>query len=228
MHCISILLTGGIAGGIEICITFPTEYVKTQLQLEERANNPRYRGIGEEVLLDWFSQAWKQTVLAIDSFLEANTLLCMVDHSFSVFVFLCSQETVWGWRCRIMDLEVFIAASARCSTAPFLNRPCGKKCCSLLWHQIIFIMRNVPGLNIIHYTGLARLRCLVIQWEMPAVALTTRAACGVGWVRALPKQCWWSVQWRHSRWVFSQLETGSILLEGEIVNDLTIVYYLTK
>ncbi|KAA8586938.1 hypothetical protein FQN60_000774, partial [Etheostoma spectabile] len=39
------ILAGGIAGGIEICITFPTEYVKTQLQLDERANPPRYRGI---------------------------------------------------------------------------------------------------------------------------------------------------------------------------------------
>ncbi|GCC41401.1 hypothetical protein chiPu_0025437 [Chiloscyllium punctatum] len=38
---------GGIAGGIEICITFPTEYVKTQLQLDERANPPRYKGIGD-------------------------------------------------------------------------------------------------------------------------------------------------------------------------------------
>ncbi|XP_064833726.1 tricarboxylate transport protein B, mitochondrial-like isoform X1 [Oncorhynchus masou masou] len=36
---------GGIAGGIEICITFPTEYVKTQLQLDEKANPPRYKGI---------------------------------------------------------------------------------------------------------------------------------------------------------------------------------------
>uniref|UniRef100_A0A8C9WFM4 Solute carrier family 25 member 1a n=1 Tax=Scleropages formosus TaxID=113540 RepID=A0A8C9WFM4_SCLFO len=42
---------GGIAGGIEICITFPTEYVKTQLQLDERANPPRYRGIGDCVRL---------------------------------------------------------------------------------------------------------------------------------------------------------------------------------
>lgn len=42
--------TGGLAGGIEICITFPTEYVKTQLQLDERANPPRYRGIGKEGL----------------------------------------------------------------------------------------------------------------------------------------------------------------------------------
>lgn len=41
------MIAGGIAGGIEICITFPTEYVKTQLQLDERANPPRYRGIGE-------------------------------------------------------------------------------------------------------------------------------------------------------------------------------------
>lgn len=38
---------GGLAGGIEICITFPTEYVKTQLQLDEKANPPRYKGIGE-------------------------------------------------------------------------------------------------------------------------------------------------------------------------------------
>lgn len=41
--------SGGIAGGIEICITFPTEYVKTQLQLDERANPPRYRGIGRSL-----------------------------------------------------------------------------------------------------------------------------------------------------------------------------------
>ncbi|XP_036381201.1 tricarboxylate transport protein A, mitochondrial [Megalops cyprinoides] len=45
------ILAGGIAGGIEICITFPTEYVKTQLQLDERANPPRYRGIGDCVRL---------------------------------------------------------------------------------------------------------------------------------------------------------------------------------
>ncbi|XP_013403745.1 putative tricarboxylate transport protein, mitochondrial [Lingula anatina] len=29
-------IAGGITGGIEICITFPTEYVKTQLQLDEK------------------------------------------------------------------------------------------------------------------------------------------------------------------------------------------------
>ncbi|KPP57810.1 citrate transporter precursor-like, partial [Scleropages formosus] len=37
----------GIAGGIEICITFPTEYVKTRLQLDEKANPPRYSGIAD-------------------------------------------------------------------------------------------------------------------------------------------------------------------------------------
>uniref|UniRef100_A0A8C9F7M1 Citrate transport protein n=1 Tax=Pavo cristatus TaxID=9049 RepID=A0A8C9F7M1_PAVCR len=41
------ILAGGLAGGIEICITFPTEYVKTQLQLDEKANPPRYKGIGD-------------------------------------------------------------------------------------------------------------------------------------------------------------------------------------
>ncbi|XP_015907221.1 putative tricarboxylate transport protein, mitochondrial isoform X1 [Parasteatoda tepidariorum] len=43
------ILAGGITGGIEICITFPTEYVKTQLQLDERSAKPRYRGIGDVV-----------------------------------------------------------------------------------------------------------------------------------------------------------------------------------
>lgn len=39
------ILAGGITGGIEICITFPTEYVKTQLQLDEKSAKPRYTGI---------------------------------------------------------------------------------------------------------------------------------------------------------------------------------------
>lgn len=39
------LNVGGITGGIEICITFPTEYVKTQLQLDEKAGKKQYDGI---------------------------------------------------------------------------------------------------------------------------------------------------------------------------------------
>ena len=30
------IVAGGITGGIEICITYPTEYIKTQLQLDEK------------------------------------------------------------------------------------------------------------------------------------------------------------------------------------------------
>ena len=47
---------GGITGGIEICITFPTEYVKTQLQLDERTGTTkRYKGI-----IDCVKQTVKQ------------------------------------------------------------------------------------------------------------------------------------------------------------------------
>jgi len=42
---IKAVLAGGIAGGIEICITFPTEYVKTQLQLAE--GTQKFKGIGD-------------------------------------------------------------------------------------------------------------------------------------------------------------------------------------
>ncbi|TRY62063.1 hypothetical protein TCAL_05721 [Tigriopus californicus] len=37
------IIVGGITGGIEICITYPTEYVKTQLQLDEKVG--KYKGI---------------------------------------------------------------------------------------------------------------------------------------------------------------------------------------
>jgi solute carrier family 25 citrate transporter 1 len=43
-HPIKSILAGGISGGLEICMTFPTEYVKTQLQLDERSARPRYHG----------------------------------------------------------------------------------------------------------------------------------------------------------------------------------------
>ncbi|KAK6621241.1 hypothetical protein RUM43_011547 [Polyplax serrata] len=42
------IVAGGITGGIEICITFPTEYVKTQLQLDEKGakgGTKQYTGI---------------------------------------------------------------------------------------------------------------------------------------------------------------------------------------
>jgi len=44
-HAWKNILAGGIAGGIEICITYPTEFVKTQLQLDEKAKPPKYSGM---------------------------------------------------------------------------------------------------------------------------------------------------------------------------------------
>lgn len=41
------VMAGGFAGGLEILCTFPTEYVKTQLQLDSRAVTPRYTGIAD-------------------------------------------------------------------------------------------------------------------------------------------------------------------------------------
>lgn len=43
-HVVVSCAAGGIAGGLEIMMTFPTEYVKTQLQLDERAATPKYKG----------------------------------------------------------------------------------------------------------------------------------------------------------------------------------------
>jgi len=41
------ILAGGISGGIEICISYPTEYVKTLLQLDEKTGTKKYKGIGD-------------------------------------------------------------------------------------------------------------------------------------------------------------------------------------
>lgn len=48
-HAMRVACAGGISGAIEICITYPTEYVKTQLQLDERSAKPRYTGIADVV-----------------------------------------------------------------------------------------------------------------------------------------------------------------------------------
>nr|CAH7768726.1 unnamed protein product [Callosobruchus chinensis] len=39
------ILAGGLTGGIDICITYPTEYIKTQLQLDEKGDKKKYDGI---------------------------------------------------------------------------------------------------------------------------------------------------------------------------------------
>ncbi len=39
------VIAGGLAGAVEICTTYPTEYVKTQLQLDEKVG--RYKGIAD-------------------------------------------------------------------------------------------------------------------------------------------------------------------------------------
>lgn len=44
------IVIGGITGGIEICITYPTEYVKTQLQLDERSAHPKYKVVESNFL----------------------------------------------------------------------------------------------------------------------------------------------------------------------------------
>ena len=42
---LTLFISRGFAGVLEILCTFPTEYVKTQLQLDSRAATPRYAGM---------------------------------------------------------------------------------------------------------------------------------------------------------------------------------------
>lgn len=58
------IVAGGITGGIEICITFPTEYVKTQLQLDEKgksnADHLQYYFFhnGGRIDLQWYANSF--------------------------------------------------------------------------------------------------------------------------------------------------------------------------
>ncbi|PIO25661.1 hypothetical protein AB205_0001640, partial [Aquarana catesbeiana] len=79
----------GIAGGIEICITFPTEYVKTQLQLDEKANPPRYRGIGDCVKQTVQGHGVKGLYRGLSSLLYGSIPKAAV--RFGMFEFLSNQ-----------------------------------------------------------------------------------------------------------------------------------------
>ncbi|XP_038674791.1 tricarboxylate transport protein B, mitochondrial-like [Scyliorhinus canicula] len=83
------ILAGGIAGGIEICITFPTEYVKTQLQLDERANPPRYKGIGDCVKQTVQGHGIKGLYRGLSSLLYGSIPKAAV--RFGTFEFLSNQ-----------------------------------------------------------------------------------------------------------------------------------------
>ncbi|KAJ1184573.1 hypothetical protein NDU88_001377 [Pleurodeles waltl] len=83
------ILAGGIAGGIEICITFPTEYVKTQLQLDERSNPPRYRGIGHCVRLTVQDHGVKGLYRGLSSLLYGSIPKSAV--RFGMFEFLSNR-----------------------------------------------------------------------------------------------------------------------------------------
>ncbi|XP_043964189.1 tricarboxylate transport protein B, mitochondrial isoform X2 [Gambusia affinis] len=83
------ILAGGIAGGIEICITFPTEYVKTQLQLDEKANPPKYRGIGDCVKQTVQSHGAKGLYRGLSSLLYGSIPKSAV--RFGIFEFLSNR-----------------------------------------------------------------------------------------------------------------------------------------
>ncbi|XP_037536195.1 tricarboxylate transport protein B, mitochondrial [Nematolebias whitei] len=83
------ILAGGIAGGIEICITYPTEYVKTQLQLDEKANPPKYRGIADCVKQTVQSHGVKGLYRGLSSLLYGSIPKSAV--RFGMFEFLSNQ-----------------------------------------------------------------------------------------------------------------------------------------
>uniref|UniRef100_A0A7N8YE77 Uncharacterized protein n=1 Tax=Mastacembelus armatus TaxID=205130 RepID=A0A7N8YE77_9TELE len=72
-----------------ICITFPTEYVKTQLQLDERANPPKYRGIGDCVKQTVQSHGVKGLYRGLSSLLYGSIPKSAV--RFGVFEFLSNR-----------------------------------------------------------------------------------------------------------------------------------------
>jgi hypothetical protein len=48
------LVAGGIAGGVEATVTYPTEYVKTQLQLQDGAKGVKVCMLIGNATNEWF------------------------------------------------------------------------------------------------------------------------------------------------------------------------------
>ncbi|XP_051777085.1 LOW QUALITY PROTEIN: tricarboxylate transport protein B, mitochondrial [Erpetoichthys calabaricus] len=83
------ILAGKFCGSGDICITFPTEYVKTQLQLDEKANPPRYKGIADCVKQTVGSHGIKGLYRGLSSLLYGSIPKAAV--RFGMFEFLSNH-----------------------------------------------------------------------------------------------------------------------------------------
>lgn len=82
------IVAGGITGGIEICITYPTEYVKTQLQLDEKGKND----IGSYFILQGYfitSNIFVRKIVRLNAELATNTECSESNCKLSRFVSSC-------------------------------------------------------------------------------------------------------------------------------------------
>ncbi|XP_063933964.1 putative tricarboxylate transport protein, mitochondrial [Zophobas morio] len=75
------ILTGGLVGGLEICITYPTEYVKTQLQLDQRSATPKFTGISDCVKKTISQYGFKGLYKGIAPLLAGSVPKCAVRFS---------------------------------------------------------------------------------------------------------------------------------------------------
>lgn len=87
---------GGLTGAIEILITFPTEYVKTQLQLDERSATPKYK-----VCLQIRNNTKKSSVLGSHRLCQTNSswtrILWPLSWTFCSFVWLNPKVFLPFW-----------------------------------------------------------------------------------------------------------------------------------
>lgn len=67
------ILAGAITGGLEICITYPTEYVKTQLQLDQKSGDQRqFKGIKDCVMKTYKANGVKGLYRGLDVLLYGS------------------------------------------------------------------------------------------------------------------------------------------------------------
>lgn len=108
------IVAGGITGGIEICITFPTEYVKTQLQLDEKGEKSTRFDFRLSIARKLIRRSRRRHRLMIFHVFQAQTNATM------------ASLTVSRRRCKSAACSGFIAVSACFSMARSPNQLFGK------------------------------------------------------------------------------------------------------
>lgn len=162
-------------------ITFPTEYVKTQLQLDERAHPPRYRGIGEQGAVARGSEG---RALGLRGSLTSSSPRG-----------LRAADGPQPWRPGPVSRPQLPALRFHPQGGSQVRRAWGRGS-----HRRGHGQRQPPSHHCLPPQGSGCSSSSATTCGTPRDGWTARGGCFAAWVRAWPKPWWSCAPWRPLRW----------------------------